>query len=83
MKKTDLLSAPEAAQELGVSLSAVQKRIKAGTLKAELVGSVYVVRRRDLEAAKLETPRRGRPNDPQPSDAALAKRRSREKLKNE
>jgi excisionase family DNA binding protein len=55
----DLLSTPEVAAELGLSVTRVQVFINKGRLPARRVGKVWAVRRGDL--ALLQIGKRGRP----------------------
>ena len=54
-----LLSAKEAAKELGVNDSRVRHLIYAGRLKATKIGNSWVIDTKDLEAVRHRKP--GRP----------------------
>lgn len=75
----ELISAADAAERLGVSKRRVIALINADNpalrLPAAKIGSQYVIRAKDLEAVRER--RAGRPEQTDPSPAALAKRRSR------
>ena len=55
-----LLSTPEVADRLGVTVSRVQALIWAGRLPAQKVGRDYVIREEDLRLVKDRKP--GRPS---------------------
>jgi excisionase family DNA binding protein len=56
---SNLLSVAEVSRELGVSVRRVQAMITAGRLRAERVGSVYVIHAAALAAVRVRRP--GRP----------------------
>jgi excisionase family DNA binding protein len=55
----DYISAPEAAEILGVSRQRVLQLIQQKRLKATMVGSVYLIKKADL--ANIEARKPGRP----------------------
>ena len=55
-----LLSTPEAAEALGVTVARVQQLIWRGRLPAQKVGRDYVIQESDLEAVKVRPT--GRPS---------------------
>jgi excisionase family DNA binding protein len=55
-----LLTTKEAADELGVSLRAVQKMIESGRLKAERYGRDYLIANKSLENIERKS-KAGRP----------------------
>lgn len=78
---TKLLTTKEAAEALGVSLPRVHQLIRAGVLRAERLGARTVLIRAEYVEAARNRRRPGRLPDAEPSAAAVAKRRSREKMK--
>jgi excisionase family DNA binding protein len=54
------LSVKAAAELKGVSKEAVMKRIRSGVLPAQWAGSVYIIRRGDLESWKPRRAARAR-----------------------
>jgi excisionase family DNA binding protein len=79
MTEDKLLSAAEAAAELGVSKPRVLALIKAKRLPAQLVGTSYVIRAADLEMVRERKP--GKPPSDNPSPSALYQRARRLKAK--
>jgi excisionase family DNA binding protein len=77
--KDELISAADAAEKLGVTkrrvIALINAKNPALKLPATKIGSQYVIRAEDLEAVRER--RAGRPEQAEPSPAALAKRRSR------
>lgn len=59
MNTTNLLSTADVAAELGVTIRRVQQLIKAGRLKATLIGRMLLVERKHLDACRDRAP--GRP----------------------
>lgn len=53
----DYLTTMQAAAELGITQEGVQKLIQRKVVRAELVGGMYLIRRKEVEKAKG---RRGR-----------------------
>jgi excisionase family DNA binding protein len=51
-KKDRLLSVTEAAEILGVNRQRTHQLIKDGRLKAEMIGTQYVIKESDLDAVK-------------------------------
>jgi excisionase family DNA binding protein len=73
----DLISVTQAAERLGLSRKRVFEFIRDQRLPAVKVGSAYVIKTADLELVKER--KTGRPPLENPSKAALAKRRQRER----
>lgn len=61
MSDDDLIDVRTAAEELGVKVRTVQYRIARGHIKAQRVGSQFVITRAELDRAKADPPRIGRP----------------------
>lgn len=55
------MSIREAADELGISVQAVYKRIKSGTLEGAKVNGGWRVRSESVQSAKASPPKKGRP----------------------
>jgi len=51
-------SKTEAASELGVSVATLDRRVKAGLIRAYQLGKEVVFRAEDIEKAKQPTPKR-------------------------
>lgn len=62
MSKNDLLTVKEVAELKGISRRRVNQIIDAGDLKAERVGSYWVIRRGDAEALQVYR-KPGRPKE--------------------
>ncbi|MDQ4119839.1 MAG: helix-turn-helix domain-containing protein [Acidobacteriota bacterium] len=77
MEETDYLTTKEVAAELGVSLGRVQQMVANGRLPSVKVGRDRFVHKKDLELVRER--KVGRPPVENPSKAAEAKRRQREK----
>ena len=60
----NLLSTPEAAERLGVTIARVQQLIWDGSLPAQKVGRDYVIKESDLKLVKDRNPV-GRPPKPE------------------
>lgn len=60
-KPNDVVTASDAARELGLSVSTLTRRAQLGTIPARKVGNVWIIRRRDLPkiAAKVKPKPRG------------------------
>ena len=74
MSPMRLLSTPEVADRLGVTVSRVQALIWAGRLPAQKVGRDYVIREEDLRLVKDRKPGR-------PPSGVLARRKKQKKRK--
>lgn len=57
----------QAARELGVSHVTVWRHVQAERLKAEKVGTIYLIAADDLEAFKANRKKPGRPRKPAPA----------------
>ena len=68
-----LLTTPEAAERLGVTVTRVQQLIAAGRLPAEKMGRDYFIREEDLKLVADRKP--GRP--PKAAEKPAAKKRGR------
>lgn len=77
----NLISVTQAAAKLGLSRKRVFEFIKDQRLPAVKVGAAYVIKETDLQL--VEHRQTGRPASDNPSKAALAKRRQREKSNNQ
>lgn len=60
---TSLLTSAQAAEELGVTADRVYALIRAGRLKAEKFGNVWMIREKDLDAVRDRKPGRPRKKD--------------------
>lgn len=78
-KEENLISLTEAAEKLGLTRKRVFDFIKDERLPAQKIGTTYVIRESDLDLIKDRKP--GRPPKDNPSPAAMAKRKQREKGK--
>ncbi|HML21872.1 MAG TPA: helix-turn-helix domain-containing protein [Aggregatilinea sp.] len=57
-----MLTTKQAAEELGITLRAVQQAITRGTLKAEKMGRDWFIRKSEIEAYRAASlGKRGRP----------------------
>lgn len=68
-----LLSTPEAAERLGVTVARVQHLIWAGRLPAQKVGRDYVIREEDLKLVEDRKP--GRPPKAKPETSKAGKKK--------
>ncbi len=56
------LTTAEASTELGISQVAVRARLESGSMRGKLLsGRQWIISRSEVERAKAEPPRRGRP----------------------
>lgn len=74
----NLISVTQAAEKLGLSRKRVFEFIRAERLPAVKVGAAYVIKESDLQLVGQRAT--GRPASDNPTKAALAKRRQREKV---
>lgn len=79
MNETDLLTTKEAAEKLGISLPRIHQLVSDGRLPSIKMGRDLFIRKTDLKL--VQERKTGRPRSENPSPAALAKRKQREKGK--
>lgn len=75
------ITTKEAAERLGVSQGRIRQLVANGKLPAQKVGQTNLVKETDLSLVENRTT--GRPASDNPSKAALAKRRQRERTTDE